>query len=58
MKVIVAAVSGGVDSVVLLHRLVQLNHKVVVAHVDHGMRSDSANDALSVRGLAKLYGCP
>lgn len=57
MKYIVA-VSGGVDSVVLLDMLVmgQLAHDgLVVAHFDHGMRDDSAEDAAFVRDLAAKY---
>ena len=54
------AVSGGVDSVVLLNLLVSLyktsSHEFVVAHFDHGIRPDSANDAKFVAGLAKSYG--
>lgn len=53
----IAAVSGGVDSVVLLHQLMKSREEVVVAHVDHGFRSDSAADARFVEGLSKLYGC-
>lgn len=53
------AVSGGVDSVVLLHMLMQVHsnvsHRFVVAHFDHGTRPDSASDAEFVRGLAKQY---
>lgn len=56
----VVAVSGGVDSVVLLDMLVkkQLAYKgeFVVAHFDHGIRPDSADDALFVRELAAAYG--
>lgn len=64
----VVAVSGGVDSVVLLDMLVNYhsatpnphfpipNPKLVVAHFDHGIRDDSAEDAEFVRGLAKKYG--
>jgi tRNA(Ile)-lysidine synthase len=55
MKV-VAAVSGGVDSCVMLHKLVK-HHDVVVAHVDHALRTDSAADARFVTGLAESYGC-
>lgn len=56
MKYLVA-VSGGVDSVVLLDMLAQIgDHELIVAHFDHGIRDDSADDALFVRGLAKKYG--
>ena len=57
MSIRVVAVSGGVDSVVLLHMLVTSGEKVVVAHVNHGIRDDSDDDARFVAGLAKLYGC-
>ena len=49
----VVAVSGGVDSVVLLDLL--LNNpdiEVVVAHFDHGIRPDSKRDRLFVEELA------
>lgn len=53
------AVSGGVDSVVLLDQLVAAgDHELIVAHFDHGIRSDSADDARFVEGLAKYYDLP
>lgn len=55
MAVIVVAVSGGVDSVVLLDMLAKTGDTIVVAHVDHGIRTDSAADARFVRALAKKY---
>lgn len=55
----IVAVSGGVDSVVLLHQLVQAGrHRLVVAHVNHGMRPEADADARFVAGLAKQYGLP
>ncbi len=58
MKLIVA-VSGGVDSVVLLDMLVRTGkHDLVVAHFDHGIRSDSSLDADFVSGLAEKYRLP
>lgn len=58
MKYLVA-VSGGIDSVVLLHMLVHDNeHDIVVAHFDHGIRDDSSDDARFVEGLAHCYGLP
>lgn len=50
------AVSGGVDSVVLLDLMVKTGHTVIVAHVDHGIREDSAADARFVNELAIRYG--
>lgn len=56
MKYLVA-VSGGIDSVVLLDMLVKGGKKdLIVAHFDHGIREDSAADARFVEGLAKRYG--
>lgn len=57
--VYVVAVSGGVDSVVLLDMLVrQKGLQLIVAHFDHGVREDSASDAEFVRGLARGYKLP
>jgi tRNA(Ile)-lysidine synthase len=56
MKLIVA-VSGGIDSVVLLHMLHRRGKdELVVAHVDHGIRDDSSEDEKLVRQLAVDYG--
>ncbi|MGB3023555.1 MAG: tRNA lysidine(34) synthetase TilS [Candidatus Saccharimonadales bacterium] len=57
----IVAVSGGIDSVVLLDMLTnsQLStpsSQLVVAHVDHGIRDDSHDDALFVERLAQQYG--
>lgn len=65
----VVAVSGGVDSVVLLdllaHRATVHNRPgsssklhLTVAHFDHGVREDSRQDRLFVQSLAKRYGLP
>ncbi len=54
----VLAVSGGVDSVVLLDILSKdKDMDLVVAHFDHGMRSKSADDALFVENLSRKYNC-
>ena len=56
---ILAAVSGGADSVALLHLLAQAlptGGKLAVAHVNHGLRgTDSDADAEFVRSLAMEY---
>jgi tRNA(Ile)-lysidine synthase len=53
------AVSGGVDSVVMLDLLVRHGgHELMVAHFDHGIRDDSAADARFVAGLAAKYHLP
>ncbi|HVI60548.1 MAG TPA: tRNA lysidine(34) synthetase TilS [Candidatus Saccharimonadales bacterium] len=55
----VVAVSGGVDSVSLLHALRALpDVDLVVAHFDHGIRSESAEDRAFVQALAARYGLP
>lgn len=57
MKKYVVAVSGGIDSVVLLDMLSkQADCQLVVAHFDHGIRDDSVDDAIFVGELAKKYG--
>ena len=55
---IVVAVSGGVDSVVLLDMLAREGRDVVVAHVNHGIRTDSDEDERFVTELAKRYQYP
>lgn len=53
------AVSGGVDSVVLLDTLLKhYTQDIVVAHVDHGIRPESGEDAAFVRNLASSYKVP
>lgn len=59
---VLVAVSGGVDSVVLLRGLVELRGPwgldVVAAHFDHRMRAGSAGDAAWVAGLCAAWGVP
>ena len=50
----ILAVSGGIDSVVMLHYL--KDEKPIVAHFDHGIRPNSADDAKFVKRLADEYG--
>jgi tRNA(Ile)-lysidine synthetase-like protein len=53
----VVAVSGGVDSMVLLDLLSkQKNLELVVAHFDHGIRTDAHLDKQSVEEAAQKYG--
>lgn len=59
----VVAVSGGVDSMVLLdllwkQRQVDSNLKLIIAHLDHGMRNDSREDRVLVENVAKKYSLP
>jgi tRNA(Ile)-lysidine synthetase-like protein len=53
---LLAAVSGGVDSVALLHALVAAGRQPIVLHFDHGWRPESAADAVWVAALARSYG--
>ncbi len=50
----ILAVSGGIDSVVMLHLL--KDEQPIVAHFDHGIRSNSHEDAAFVERLANEYG--
>jgi tRNA(Ile)-lysidine synthetase-like protein len=62
----VVAVSGGVDSMVLLDMLAKklkpkdkkqkLETQLIVAHFDHGVRQDSAQDRELVQHVASQYG--
>lgn len=59
---VVVAVSGGPDSMALLHILKQLNMQLclnlAVAHVDHRLRKDSASDLRFVRNAARSLEIP
>jgi tRNA(Ile)-lysidine synthase len=49
-------VSGGRDSVALLHALVEQGHReLIVCHLDHGLRAESVVEAKFVRALAKRW---
>src|SRR5688500_7389193 len=51
-------VSGGRDSVALLHALRARGfEKLVVCHLDHGLRPESAEDARFVARLGEEHGC-
>jgi tRNA(Ile)-lysidine synthase len=51
----IAAVSGGVDSIVLLH-LLREDYAPLAAHVHHGLREDADEDAAFVGQLAAAWG--
>ena len=51
----ILAVSGGIDSVVMLH-MFRNDPEAIVAHFDHGIRENSAADAEFVCRLANEYG--
>lgn len=59
---VLVAVSGGIDSIVLLHLLHRLKERFAlhlsVAHFDHAMRADSASDATFVNDLCAGWNLP
>ena len=59
-KKILVAVSGGPDSIALLHLLYRLRYRnqwtIHVIHVDHHLREDSLKDALFVHQFAQEHG--
>ncbi|MGC2424056.1 MAG: tRNA lysidine(34) synthetase TilS [Nitrospirota bacterium] len=59
---VACAVSGGPDSVAMLHGLLELKEglhiKLAVAHLDHGFRDESAAEAEFVKGMAESLGLP
>ncbi|MDE3076556.1 MAG: tRNA lysidine(34) synthetase TilS, partial [Chloroflexota bacterium] len=56
-RLVVVAVSGGADSVCLLHLLTGQGCRVVVAHLNHGMRGRAGDaDAAFVRELSERLG--
>ena len=61
-ETVLVGVSGGVDSLALLHCLHVLRHEfncsLHVAHLDHGMRPDSAADAEFVRKQSDQLNLP
>jgi len=61
-ETVLVGVSGGVDSLALLHVLHTLRHQLDcqlhVAHLDHGFREDSAADAVYVAEQAGQLGVP
>jgi len=62
---VVAAVSGGADSVAMLRAMHSLRQaaareaagEVIVAHVNHSLRADAGDDAAFVEPLAASLGC-
>ena len=54
-KPVVIALSGGVDSMVLFHLLVNAGYKVVIAHVNHHKREQSTIEEAYIRNLGIEY---
>jgi tRNA(Ile)-lysidine synthase len=58
-RFVLAAISGGIDSVVLLHLLYTQGVRCAVAHVNYRLRgNESDEDAAFVQKLAESYGMP
>lgn len=59
---VVAGVSGGADSVCMLHLLRQFQKEVpfrlAVVHVNHGLRAEAGEDAAFVEALCGQWGLP
>ncbi len=59
---LIVAVSGGADSMALLHALYharrELGLELIVAHYDHHLRSSSVQDRLYVKATARRLGLP
>lgn len=53
-----AAVSGGADSLALLHALRAAGYPLLVAHFNHRLRPDAGADAVFVRQAAERLGLP
>ncbi|WP_322792221.1 tRNA lysidine(34) synthetase TilS [Bellilinea sp.] len=54
-KPLVVGVSGGADSLTLLHLFCRLKMPVWVVYFDHQLRPESKNELLAVRQLAELW---
>jgi tRNA(Ile)-lysidine synthase len=61
-EIVLAAVSGGADSVALLHVLravaPELGLSLRAVHVDHGLRAESGADAAFVAALCRVWDVP
>ncbi len=55
---LLVAISGGPDSVALAHWLRRLPYDLVLAHIDHQIRKNSATDARFVQKLAQKWDIP
>ena len=60
-ETVIAVVSGGPDSMLLIHILNKLKRKlnlnIVVAHVHHNLRKESDDEALMVENYCKKNDC-
>lgn len=59
LPVYILAISGGVDSMVLAETIGSMRtRKTIIAHFDHGIRKESAQDEAFVRAYAARRGLP
>ncbi|MCJ7566914.1 MAG: tRNA lysidine(34) synthetase TilS [Anaerolineales bacterium] len=55
---VVIGVSGGADSLCLLDSLYHLGYPLICAHLDHGLRQESSDEAAYVKSIAQSYNLP
>ena len=55
---VVIGVSGGPDSLCLLDVLCHLGYAVICAHLDHGLRQESSDEAAFTKRIAQSYNLP
>ena len=56
---LIMGVSGGIDSMVLLHALKSVHDSITVAHINYKLRAKESNeDALLVERISKAYDLP
>lgn len=55
---VLVGLSGGSDSLMLFYLLLDLQVKMAVAHVDHGWRAESSQEAIELESLAAKHQIP
>jgi tRNA(Ile)-lysidine synthetase-like protein len=55
---VIAAISGGVDSMVMLDMLIKQGRSLVIAHVNHGIRKESDEEEKFVSAVAQTLDFP
>ena len=56
---LIIGVSGGIDSMVLLHALKNVHDSITIAHINYKLRAEDSNeDALLVERISKAYDLP